>query len=103
MLSLLPYCSPPRRFKFCVAIEDSIAQDYVTDILWEALAAGCVPIYYGSRSILQYVPDPHSVVVYDPGGSGNASSPQQLYALLQDIGSSRERYEGKLAWQKRKV
>jgi hypothetical protein len=52
---------------------------------------------------LQYVPDPGSVIVYEPGGKGNASSPQQLYALLQDIGSSRERYEGMLAWRKRKV
>jgi hypothetical protein len=98
----LPFISPCRH-KFCVAFEDDTSQDYVTELLWQALAAGCVPIYYGSRSILQYVPDPRSVIVYDPGGKGNASTPQQLYMLLQDIGSSRERYEGMLAWRKRKV
>jgi hypothetical protein len=97
------HCRPRCRYKFFVAIEDDISQDNVTEQLWHALAAGCIPIYYGSRSILQYVPDPRSVIVYDPGGKGNASSPQQLYALLQDIGSSRERYEGMLAWQKHKV
>lgn len=35
-----------RRYRFCIAIENTIAYDYVTEKLWDAFAAGCVPIYY---------------------------------------------------------
>jgi len=35
-----------RRYRFCFAIENSIAHDYVSEKLWDAFAAGCVPIYY---------------------------------------------------------
>ena len=35
-----------RRYRFCIAMENTVAHDYVTEKLWDALAAGCVPIYY---------------------------------------------------------
>ncbi len=35
-----------RRYRFCIAMENTIAHDYVTEKLWDAFAAGCVPIYY---------------------------------------------------------
>ncbi len=35
-----------RRYRFCFAVENSIAHDYVSEKLWDAFAAGCVPIYY---------------------------------------------------------
>jgi len=39
------------RYKFCIAIENSLAMDYVTEKVYDALAAGCVPIYYGAPNI----------------------------------------------------
>ena len=35
-----------RRYRFCIAMENTVAHDYVTEKLWDAFAAGCVPIYY---------------------------------------------------------
>jgi hypothetical protein len=37
-----PCCPAPP-----AAMENSISEDYVTEKVWDALVAGCVPIYYG--------------------------------------------------------
>jgi hypothetical protein len=51
------------RYKFCVAMENSIRQDYMTEKMWDALAAGCIPIYMGSSNAQHIVPDPNSFIV----------------------------------------
>jgi hypothetical protein len=52
-----------RKYKFCVAMENSIRQDYMTETLWDGLMAGCIPIYMGSSNAPQIIPDPNSVIV----------------------------------------
>lgn len=84
-------------------MENSIVHDYVTEKIWDGLAAGCVPIYLGSNSIGSYVPDPKGIIVYDPKGKGNASTPEELDALLHSIGSNKTRYEEMVAWKSKKV
>ncbi|KAF6258523.1 hypothetical protein COO60DRAFT_1691955 [Scenedesmus sp. NREL 46B-D3] len=91
------------KYKFCVTMENSLAHDYVTEKLWDGLAAGCVPIYLGTPSALNMAPDASSVIVFDPQGKGNASTVEQLDALMHEIGSSKGRYEKMLAWKHRKV
>uniref|UniRef100_A0A383W9Z5 Fucosyltransferase n=1 Tax=Tetradesmus obliquus TaxID=3088 RepID=A0A383W9Z5_TETOB len=91
------------KYKFCVTMENSLAHDYVTEKLWDGLAAGCVPIYLGSPSALQMAPDASSIIMYDPKGKGNASTVEQLDALMHEIGSNKERYEKMLAWKHKKV
>jgi alpha-1,3-fucosyltransferase 10 len=51
------------RYKFCVAMENSIRQDYMTEKMWDALAAGCIPVYLGSSNAQHIVPDPTSFIV----------------------------------------
>jgi len=51
------------RYKFCVAMENSIRQDYMTEKLWDALAAGCIPIYLGSKNAPHIIPDPQSIIM----------------------------------------
>jgi hypothetical protein len=45
-----------KHYKFTVAIENSIAHDYVTEKLWQPLAAGSVPLYYGAPNIEEWLP-----------------------------------------------
>jgi hypothetical protein len=52
-----------RRYKFCVAMENSVRQDYMTEKMWDALAAGCIPIYLGSSNAPHIIPDPNSVIM----------------------------------------
>lgn len=51
------------RYKFCVAMENSIRQDYMTEKMWDALAAGCIPIYLGSKNAAKIIPDPNSIIM----------------------------------------
>lgn len=52
-----------RKYKFCVAMENSIRQDYVTEKLWDALIAGCIPVCLGSSTAQQIIPDPNSIIM----------------------------------------
>jgi hypothetical protein len=47
----------------------------------------------------------HNVVVvrYDPAGSGHAASPEELDAVLHEIGSNKTAYEAMLAWKHSRV
>lgn len=38
------------RYKFTLAFENAICNDYITEKLWRPLVVGSVPIYYGSPS-----------------------------------------------------
>ena len=52
-----------RKYKFCVAMENSVRQDYMTEKMWDGLMAGCIPIYMGSSNAPHIIPDPNSVIV----------------------------------------
>lgn len=86
-----------QRYKFCVAMENSISFDYITEKIWDALSSGCVPIYKGSSNILDIMPEPQAVIIYGQGG--NASTVAELDALVADIMADRSRYERMLAWK----
>jgi hypothetical protein len=44
-------------------MENSVRQDYMTEKMWDALAAGCIPIYLGSSNAPHIIPDPNSVIM----------------------------------------
>lgn len=39
------------RYKFVIAIENAMCEDYITEKLWRPLMVGSVPIYLGSPSV----------------------------------------------------
>lgn len=39
------------RYKFMIAIENGICNDYITEKYWRPLIMGVIPIYFGSPSI----------------------------------------------------
>jgi hypothetical protein len=47
------------------------------------------------------MPDPQAVIVY--GEAGNASTVQQLDAVVADITADRSRYERMMAWKHKPV
>lgn len=84
-------------------MENSVSPDYVTEKLWDGLIAGCVPVYLGAPSALSMIPDRNSIIIYDPLGGGNVSTPEELDQLMHAIGSDQRRYEAMLQWKYRKV
>lgn len=39
------------RYKFMIAIENGVCEDYITEKFWRPLILGVIPIYFGSPSI----------------------------------------------------
>jgi hypothetical protein len=44
------------RYKFCLALENAIEDDYVTEKFFDTLLAGSVPIYRGAPNVAEFAP-----------------------------------------------
>ena len=83
-----------RRYKFCVAVENSEMPHYVSEKVFDALVAGCVPIYFGAPNILDYVPHPDAIIdVRALGGAKKAA--EEIARLVADDAA----YALKHAWR----
>jgi hypothetical protein len=69
-----------KEYLFHLAFENQQQDDYITEKVWGALAAGTLPVYSGASNIKDHVP-PHSIVVVDD------------FATVEDLA----RYLGRLA------
>ncbi|KAF2364425.1 Glycosyl transferase family 10 [Trinorchestia longiramus] len=50
------------RYKFAVAIENTACDDYVTEKLWRPLTVGTVPLYWGSPTVTDWLPNNNSII-----------------------------------------
>ena len=73
-----------RKYKAAVAFENSESAFYVTEKMYNFLAAGVIPIYYGAPEIAQFIPHPMSIIDYRGLGS-----PEALSAYLDAMMSNR--------------
>ena len=87
-----------RKYKFHLALENSICDDYVTEKLYFALARGQVPIYLGAPNILDFAPASDSFINALDFPSAEALS-QHLIALDEDD----ELYMKYHAWRTRPI
>ncbi|KAI4463901.1 alpha- 13 -fucosyltransferase [Holotrichia oblita] len=53
------------RYKFVIAIENSVCVDYITEKLWRPLIAGSIPIYLGSPSVIDWLPNEKSAILIE--------------------------------------
>lgn len=95
--------SPPSRqqvdtlknYRFCIAMENSIADDYVSEKVYAALVAGCTPIYYGPPNAADFVPSPKAIIDWRRfNGSADA-----LMAELVRLNSDETAYSESQAWR----
>lgn len=65
-LSSKPYYHFLARYKFQIAFENCLCQDYMTEKLFRPLMLGSVPIYLGSEKAQDFMPTKKSVImIYD--------------------------------------
>lgn len=83
------------KYKFTLAFENALCEDYVTEKLWRPLIAGSVPVYRGSPSVRDWLPDDHSAIVVD-----DFKSPKELADHLKYLDSNDEAYEKLLNFKK---
>ena len=83
-----------KRYKFCVTVENSVARDYVSEKVYDALVAGCVPIYYGAPNVADYVPHPDAIIDVSA-----FDSPAAVAAELARLASDDAALAAKHAWR----
>ncbi|CAK9822127.1 Alpha-(1,3)-fucosyltransferase 10 [Anthophora retusa] len=49
-------------YKFTIAFENAICEDYITEKLWRPLIVGSIPVYYGSPSFKDWLPNNMSAI-----------------------------------------
>ena len=76
------------KYKFMLSFENAICDDYITEKLWRTFEAGSVPVYKGSPSIKDWLPDEHSVILAD-----DFASPKELADYLKYLDQNDEEYE----------
>ncbi|KAL9972349.1 hypothetical protein ACROYT_G018634 [Oculina patagonica] len=66
------------KYKFTLSFENAICEDYITEKLWRPLVLGSVPIYKGSPTVLDWMPNDHSIILVD-----DFESPKELANFIQ--------------------
>lgn len=76
------------RYKFVIAIENGVCDDYVTEKFWRAIKVGTVPIYFGSPSIRDWFPNEKSAILLE-----DFPSPKVLNEHLKKLLRNNNFYE----------
>lgn len=76
------------RYKFVVAIENGACNDYVTEKFWRAIKVGTVPIYFGSPSIKDWLPNEKSAILLE-----DYPTPKILYEHITQLLNNDSLYE----------
>ncbi|KAJ8401893.1 hypothetical protein AAFF_G00374740 [Aldrovandia affinis] len=83
------------RYKFVLAFENAVCDDYVTEKLWRPLKLGVVPVYYGAPNVRAWLPSNRSAVVVGPD-----EAPERLARLLRRLDENDDEYEAYLEWKR---
>ncbi|XP_078055597.1 GDP-fucose protein O-fucosyltransferase 4 [Mustelus asterias] len=75
------------QYKFHLAMENAICDDYMTEKLWRPMHLGAVPIYRGSPVVQDWMPNPHSVILID-----SFESPKALADYINFLDQNDEEY-----------
>lgn len=76
------------RYKFVIAIENAACDDYVSEKFWRAIHLGVVPIYFGSLSIKDWMPNAKSAILLQ-----DYPTPQLLSQHIDELMQDDELYE----------
>ena len=70
------------KYKFTLSFENAICGDYITEKLWRPLVLGSVPIYKGSPTAQDWMPNDHSIILVD-----KFKTPADLASYIQWLDS----------------
>lgn len=82
------------QYKFILAFENAICDDYITEKLWRPLKLGVVPVYYGAPNVYMWLPSNRSAIVVDP-----KQSPEKLAQYIASLDKNDQEYVTYLDWK----
>ncbi|KAK7197578.1 glycosyl transferase [Novymonas esmeraldas] len=74
-----------RKYRYVIAFENTVEDDYVTEKVYNALLSGALPLYIGAQNIADYVPRSSS---RSSGGAGTRASATAAAAAGAGVNSS---------------
>jgi alpha-1,3-fucosyltransferase 10 len=81
-------------YRFTLAFENSIEEDYVTEKFFDPLVAGSVPVYLGAPNVADFAPGDRCYI-----NVGDYAEPHELARYLNHLCREPHEYEGYLAWK----
>lgn len=82
------------QYKFILAFENAICEDYITEKFWRPLRLGVVPVYYGSPSITDWLPSNRSAILVS-----EFSHPRELARYIRHLDHDDRQYEAYIEWK----
>ena len=82
------------RYKFYLAFENSLCDEYITEKLWKTLEFHIVPVVYGALEAYRSVLPPHSFIAVS-----DFTSPQHLASYLQLLNDHPTLYRRYFEWR----
>ncbi|XP_075217380.1 alpha-(1,3)-fucosyltransferase 10 [Lycorma delicatula] len=79
------------QYKFTIVFENTVCDDYISDKLWRSLIVGSVPIYYGSPTVTDWLPNKNSAILMTDFGS-----PKALANYLHELNKNDIQYSSYL-------
>jgi hypothetical protein len=83
-------------FKFTLAFENAIAEDYVTEKFYDPLCLGSVPVYLGAPNVDRLAPSKDCYI-----DVRDFSGPRQLAERLLELDADDEEYRKYFDWKRR--
>eukprot|EP00667_Euglena_gracilis_P016890 EG_transcript_17711 len=81
------------KYAIYLAFENSVVDGYVTEKVFDGLRAGAIPVYHGTRLVLDYVPN-NSIIQFDPAKDFSAQA-NEICSFLKP-----EKYAQMQEWRK---
>ncbi|XP_027626359.1 alpha-(1,3)-fucosyltransferase 10 isoform X2 [Tupaia chinensis] len=82
------------QYKFILAFENAVCDDYITEKLWRPLKLGVVPVYYGSPSVADWLPSNRSVILVS-----EFPHPRELARYIRRLDQDDRLYEAYVEWK----
>ncbi|NXG52265.1 FUT10 fucosyltransferase, partial [Psilopogon haemacephalus] len=82
------------QYKFVLAFENAVCEDYITEKLWRPLKLGVVPVYFGSPSVAEWLPSNKSAILVS-----SFSHPRDLAHYIKTLDANDGEYESYLQWK----
>nr|XP_031296016.1 alpha-(1,3)-fucosyltransferase 10 isoform X4 [Camelus dromedarius] len=84
------------QYKFILAFENAVCDDYITEKFWRPLKLGVVPVYHGSPSIADWLPSNRSAILVSA-----FSHPRELAGYIRQLDRDDGRYAAYIEWKLR--
>ncbi|KAM4709654.1 LOW QUALITY PROTEIN: GDP-fucose protein O-fucosyltransferase 3 [Discoglossus pictus] len=82
------------QYKFILAFENAVCDDYITEKLWRPLKLGAVPVYYGAPNIEDWLPSNKSAIIVD-----KFAHPKELAQFIKQLDGNDTLYMEFIEWK----